>query len=218
MDINENLDSPLIIKVSFNRLLNQYEELIEADNDFIASNAKRVLKIAEENPILRDGFSDMKLLKTYEKEIEGILQDSFSPILTKNEIKTASVPFQDVIFNSSERFNTLLKTAGDDFELQIKNMPTDQRYIIACTIVLNFCYGYNLNFKRPFFYEIPDANGIMRYYKILYNADFTEIVPNKNAPKITQEDYDLLLDNFENIDLWKEKFPPNSYEFKGFVI
>ena len=62
MDINENLDSPLIIKVSFNRLLNQYEELIEADNDFIASNAKRVLKIAEENPILRDGFSDMKLL------------------------------------------------------------------------------------------------------------------------------------------------------------
>jgi hypothetical protein len=58
----------------------------------------------------------------------------------------------------------------------------------------------------------------MRYYKILYNADFTEITPNKNAPKITQEDYEMLLDNFENIDLWKEKFPPNSYTFRGFVI
>ncbi|BAO76010.1 GAF domain-containing protein [Winogradskyella sp. PG-2] len=218
MDINDNIDSPLIIKVSFNKLLNQYKDLIVADNDFIATNARRVLKIAEDNPILRDGFSDLKLLNTYEKEIEGILQDSFSPILTKNEIKTASVPFQDVIFNSSKRFKSLLKTAGDDFELQIKNMPTDQRYIIACTIILNFCYGYNLNFKRPFFYEIPDANGIMRYYKILYNADFTEIVPKKNAPKITQEDYDELLDNFENIDLWRQKFPPNSYEFKGFVI
>ena len=97
-------------------------------------------------------------------------------------------------------------------------MPTDQRYIISCTIILNACYDYNLNFKRPFFYEIPDANGIMRYYKILYNADFTEIVPNENAPEITKEDYDELLDNFENIDLWKEKFPLNSYEFKGFVI
>ena len=218
LDINENLDSPLIIKVSFNKLLNQYENLIEADNDFIAANARRVLKIADDNPVLRDGFSDLKLLDTYEKEIAGILQDSFSPILTKNEIKTASVPFQDIIFNTSERFKSLLKTAGDDFELQIKNMPTDQRYIIACTIILNFCYGYNLNFKRPFFYEIPDANGIMRYYKILYNADFTEIVPKPNAPKITEEDYAQLIDNFDNIELWKEKFPPHTYEFRGFVI
>tara|TARA_R100001369_G_scaffold34915_2_gene60152 strand:- start:55549 stop:57864 length:2316 start_codon:yes stop_codon:yes gene_type:complete len=199
-------------------LLNQYEDLIKADNDFIATNARRVLKIAEQNPVLRDGFSDLAVFKTYGKEIEGILQDSFSPILTKNEIKTASVPFHNLIFNSSERFKSILKTAGEDFELQIKNMPTDQRYIIACTIILNACYGYNLNFKRPFFYEIPDSEGVMRYYKILYNADFTEIVPKENAPKITIEDYEDLLDNFDNIDLWKEKFPLNSYEFKGFVI
>ncbi|WP_299120231.1 GAF domain-containing protein [uncultured Winogradskyella sp.] len=218
MDINDNIESPLILKVSFNKYLNQYEDLIRADNDFIAANARRVLEIAENNPILREGFSDLSILKNHEKEIEGILQDAFSPILTKNEIKTASVPFHNVIFNSSERFKSILKTAGDEFELQIKNMPVDQTYIIACTIILNFCYGYSLNFKRPFFYEIPDTNGIMRYYKILYNADFTEIIPKENAPKITQKDYDELLDNFENIDLWKEKFPPNSYEFNGFVI
>ncbi|WP_299128131.1 GAF domain-containing protein [uncultured Winogradskyella sp.] len=218
MDINDNIESPLIIKVSFNKLLNHYEALIKADNDFIAANARRVLKIAEENPILRKGFSDLSVFNDYEKEIEGILQDTFSPILTKNEIKTASVPFQDIIFNTSARFKSIIETAGKDFELQIKNMPTDQRYIIACTIILNFCYGYNINFKRPFLYEIPDANGIMRYYKILYNADFTEIIPKENAPKITEEDYSQLIDNFENLDLWKEKFPPNSYEFKGFVI
>jgi hypothetical protein len=218
LDINENIDSPLIIKVSFNKLLSHYQNLVKVDNEIVASNACRVLEIADKNPILREGFSDLTLLKTYEKEIEGILHDSFSPILTNNEIKTASVPFQDIIFNSSERFKSILKTAGEDFELQIKNMPTDQRYIIACTIILNFCYGYNLNFKRPFFYEIPDANGITRYYKILYNADFIEIVSKENAPKITEEDYEELIDNFDNIDLWKEKFPPNSYEFKGFVI
>jgi hypothetical protein len=218
LDINDNIESPFILKVSFNKLLNQYEDLMSTDNDIVSANAIRVLKIAKENPILREGFSDLELFKTYEREIEGILQDSFSPILTKNEIKTASVPFHNFIFNSSDRFKSILKTAGDDFELQIKNMPTDQKYIIACTIILNFCYGYDLNFKRPFFYEIPNSDGIMNYYKILYNADFTEIVPRKNAPKITQEDYDDLLDNFENIDLWKEKFPVNSYEFKGFVI
>ncbi|MFK7833315.1 MAG: GAF domain-containing protein [Winogradskyella sp.] len=218
MDINDNIESPFTLKVSFNKLLSQYENLIQADNDFIASNARRVLKIVEEHPVLRDGFSDTKLFKTYEKEIEGILQDAFSPILTKNEIKTASIPFHNFIFNSSERFKSIIEIAGKDFELQIKNMPEDQTYIIACTIILNFCYGYDLNFKRPFLYEIPDANGIMHYYKILYNADFTEIIPSADAPKITREDYDELLDNFENIELWKAKFPPNSYTFKGFVI
>ena len=45
LDINKNLDSPLVIKVSFNKLLSQYENLIKADNDFIATNARRVLAI-----------------------------------------------------------------------------------------------------------------------------------------------------------------------------
>ena len=218
MDINDNIESPLKLKVSFNKLLQHYEVLAENGDEFISAKAKRILKTANEYPELRDGFTDGSVFKQREKEISEILQDSFSPLLTKNEIKTASVPFHNLIFNASERFKNIIKTAGENFELEIKNMPKDDKYIIACTIILNFCYGYNLNFKRPFYYEIPDADGITRYYKILYNADFTEIIPNKNAPKITQEDYDNLLDNFENIDLWKEKFPPNSYTFKGFVI
>ncbi|SDG94021.1 GAF domain-containing protein [Winogradskyella thalassocola] len=218
MDINDNIDSSLVIKISFDKLFKQYENLILDDNDYISANAERVLEVAKNNPILREGFSDFSVFKTHEKEINVILQDAFSPILTKNEIKTASVPYHNFIFNSSERFRSILKTAGDDFELEMKNLPENQRYITECAIILNFCYGYDLNFKRPLFYEIPDSNGIMRYYKILYNADFTEITPNENAVKITQDDYNELLDNFENIDLWKEKFPLNSYTFKGFVI
>ncbi len=218
MDINDNIESPLNLKVSFNTLLKQYKTLAKSDDKFVAARAKRILDTAHAYPELEKGFSDFSILKKREKEIATILEDSFSPILTKNEIKTASVPFHNLIFNSSERFKNIIKAAGDGFELKIKNMPEDDTYIIACTIILSFCYGYNLNFKRPFYYEIPDANGVLRYYKILYNADFCEIVPTKAAKKITQEDYDELLDNFENIELWKEKFPPNSYIFKGFVI
>lgn len=218
MDINDNLESPMMLKVGFNKLLEHYKTLAKNEDEFLSTKAKSILKTAEVYPELRTGFSDISILKKREKEINIILQDSFSPILTNNEIKTASVPFHNLIFNASERFKNIIETAGDDFELQIKNMPDDDKYIIACTIILNFCYGYNLNFKRPFYYEIPDANGIIHYYKILYNADFCEIIPTEEAPKITKEDYDQLLDNYENLSLWKEKFPPNSYIFKGFVI
>ncbi|GAA3636074.1 GAF domain-containing protein [Flavivirga jejuensis] len=218
MDINDNIESPLNLKVSFNMLLKHYKTLAESDDELVSAKAKHIIKVAADYPELEEGFSDFSILEEREKEIAIILEDSFSTILTKNEIKTASVPFHNLIFNSSERFKSIIKTAGDDFELEMKNMPDNDTYIIACTIILNFCYGYNLNFKRPFYYEIPDVNGILHYYKILYNADFCEIIPTETAKKITREDYDELLDNFENIELWKEKFPPNSYIFKGFVI
>jgi len=217
-DINEGFESPLEIKVSFNKLLLQYSELLKHSDKHIVSKSQRILEVAENYPELRDGFSDVSVLKHREKEISVILQDAFSAILTKNEIKTASVPFHNLIFNASDRFRNILKTAGTNFELNLRYMPSDEKYIIACAIILNVCYGYNINFKRPFYYEIPDVNGILRYYKILYNADFTEIIPKKHAPHITQQDFELLLDNFENIELWKEKFPPSSYLFKGFVI
>jgi hypothetical protein len=57
--------------------------------------------------------------------------------------------------------------------------------------------------------------GILKNYKTLFNGDFFKVKPLENAPKISSEDVQLLLDNFNNIDLWREKFPPNSYEFKG---
>ncbi|MBQ0787698.1 MAG: GAF domain-containing protein [Oceanihabitans sp.] len=218
MEVINPSESPMRLKISFNKLLEHYEDLATNSDEFTAKKAKRVLKIAAASPVLRDGFSDLQLLETYKNEIQIILQDSFSPVLSKNEIKTASIPFEDVIFNSSERFKSIVKTAGEDFQLKIKNMPVNDKYMVTCAIILNSYYGYSLDFKRPFYYEIPDENGIMKYYKILYNADFVEIIPNKFAPKITQADYDELIDNFENIALWKAKFPPNSYEFKGFVI
>jgi len=204
MTLNNSTESPLLFKISFNKLIEQYEDMSKSKDKSIALKAKRVLDTQKLFPELRNGFTDFSLLKTYKKEIHIILEDLFSELLTKNEIKTASVPFEDVIFNSSKRFENIVKTAGKGFKLKIKNMPEDNRYIIACTTILNFYYGYDLNFKPPFYYEIPDANGVMHFYKILYNADFTEITASKNAPKITQDDYYELLDNFENIDIWKK--------------
>lgn len=218
LDINKDTELPFKIKLSFNSLVQEYKSLVNSKSDFVSQNAQRIIRIAEENPVLIEGFDHVELFENYKDQIDELLEPTFSPILTKNEIKVAHVPFYNYVFKSSERFKGILDTAGPDFKLQVRNLPTEQSYIIACAIILKVCYGYELNFKRPFFYDIPDADGIMRYYKILYNADFIEVVPSDNAIEITQEDFDQLLDNFENIELWKEKFPPNSYELKGFII
>ena len=138
MDTYEHLESPMILKISFNELLKTYELLSTSDDEFLAAKAKRILEIQKPYPELRDGFTDLSLLETYKKQIAVILQDTFSPILTKNEIKTASVPFQNIFFNTSSRFKNIIKNAGDDFVLKIKNMPEDDTYIVTCTVILNF--------------------------------------------------------------------------------
>ena len=217
--LNQNhIESPMRIQISFNKLFEKYALYLKSDDAFFANKAARILELKSKFPFFSEGISDFSLLETYQNEIEIILQDCFNDVLTYNEIKTASVPFQNIIFNASERFKSIIKNAGEGFVLNIKNMPLDDTYIMACTIILRFCYGYDLNLKRPLIYEIPDDKGIMRYYKILYNADFCEITPTEKAIKITEEDYEMLLDNFHDVDLWKAKFPVDSYVFNGFVI
>ncbi len=217
-DLNETTVSPFIIKVSFNKYLERYDELVNNADSFISGYAKKIIETQNKFPVLREGFSEITLLKKYEKEINFILRDAFSDVLTHNEIKTASIPFHNIIFNSSQRFQKIIKNAGSNFNLEIFNIPINDKYIFDCTVILKFCYGYELDLRRPFFYKIPDANGVIRHYTILYNIDFIEITPTEKALKITSEDIDELIDNYGNIELWKSKFPENSYLFKGFVI
>ena len=216
----ENLkESPLVQLISFNKLLERYDAMAQSEDAFMAKKAKRILKAQAPYPELRDGFSDTSLLEKYKDVIHIILHDVFSEVLTDNEIKTASLPFHDIIFNSSKRFQKILEFAGGEgFVPEMRDMPNSQLYIMACTVILNFHYGYRLDFRRPFFYDIPDEKGVMRHYRILYNADFMEILPTDKAKELTPADVDNLLDNFDDLELWKEKIPPDSFISKGFVI
>ena len=212
-------ESPLTRLISFDKLLRRYDDMAKGSDVFKAKKAQHILDAQAPFPELREGFTDTTLLKKHKAVIRIILQDVFSEVLTRNEIKAASLPFEDIIFNATDRFNTIIENAGgENFSLEMRNMPEDQMYIVTCTVILNFYYGYNLDFKRPLFYDIPDINGVMRHYRILYNADFLEITPTKKAKKLTQADVDQLLDNVDDLSLWKQKIPPNSFTTKGFVI
>ena len=211
-------EMPIKHLISFDKLLQQYDAMAQSDNPNHAAWAKYVLEKQAPYPFLREGFTDVSLLEKHKEVIEIILQDTFSPVLSDNEIKAASLPYYDIVFNSSNRFKKILGEAGEDFKPFIRNQKDGIDYIMACTVILGFHYGFKVDFRRPYFYDIPDSEGIMHHYRILYNADFMEVFPTELAKELTQEDVDELIENPANIDLWKEKIPPNSFITKGFVI
>ena len=212
-------DFPLEIKISFHKVIEQYEEQLESiENNISREHIKKMLDYISDYPQLSEGFEDPELLKKYKEPIKVLLDDLFPTILTNNEIKAASVPFHNILFNSSRRLKQILRDAGEDFELSLRNIDDDVIYVIACIQILKNHYGYKIDISRPLYYDIPDENDIKKHYRIAMNADFVEIYPKEGTPEITQKDVDLLLQNFDKVELWKEKIPPKSYVFKGFTI
>jgi hypothetical protein len=209
---------PLDIEIGFKKLFETYRAKLDSPNAVVKARAKEVLKVADEFPILSEGMKTEEELAAHQEQIDFILTDLFPEVLQLNEIKMATIPFQELIFKSSQRYKNIMEVAGTDYEMALTDFNGDQLYIMGCSIVLGSYYGYRLDFKRPFYYDIPDANGIMRHYRVLYNADFMTIEKGPNAIEITKEDVAVLLDNFDNVDIWKEKFPPNSWISNGFVI
>ena len=69
MDINDNIISPLELKISFSKLLEQYEAMAESDDPVTAAKANELLKIANDYPELREGFSDLSILTIREHSV-----------------------------------------------------------------------------------------------------------------------------------------------------
>ncbi|WP_299108012.1 GAF domain-containing protein [uncultured Tenacibaculum sp.] len=216
-----NLELPVQLNVSFRKVYDMIKGYAseESKNHPFHASANIMVKRVEKHPELIEGFSDLSLLEEHKEIIEFLLDGLFPVALTNNEIKAATIPFSFTSFKFTERFENILKNAGDDYELRVRNFEDDVMYIHACTLILAMHYNYPIDLKRPFFFDIPDTvQNINKYYRVAFNGDFMDIYPTKDAPKITEDDIKILLDNFDNIEVWKEKFPPNSYIFKGFGI
>ena len=209
---------PLSISVSFNKLFEEYKKNINSNNILLKERAKQILEIANAYPMLTEGIDNDADLERLAPQIDLILEDLFSSIVSKNEIKAAAFPFHNHFFKTTPRYDAIIKDAGPDYQLELMDFNNDEFYIMGCSIILGAYYGYAVDFKRPFYYKIPDAKGILRSYRVLYNADFIEIEKTDKAKEITKEDVDILYENFENIEVWKQLFLPDSYIFKGFVI
>ena len=175
-DINK--DFPLRIKINFKKLFDNYRGKLDSKNKVVQNRVQEILAVAEQYPILSDGFDSIEQMEEYQEQIDFVLEDLFSSILEDNEIKMATLPFQDYVFKSSRRYKDILMAAGPDYKIELVDFSEDYFYIMGCSIILKSYYGYNVDFRRPFYYNIPDAKGIIRHYRVLYNGDFVGIEEN----------------------------------------
>lgn len=210
--------SPFKILISFHKLIEELEKIVLSGVDFRANYAKGLLNQIHHKPEFREGIDDLNVIKNNSELIKYLLADLFPTALTFNEIKAVTLPFYDITFNYSERFKKILNEVEVLFDMSIRDMDEHQFYVMNCTLILNAYYNQNIDFGKPLFYDIPDKNGVLKHYRILYNADFLEILPTENTKFLSQTEIDELVDNYDKLNLWEKAFPPNSWLLKGFAI
>lgn len=210
--------SPFKILISFHKLIEGLEQIALSDIDYRSNYAKGLLSQIKDKPEFRDGIDNLKVIENNQDLIKYLLADLFPTALTHHEIKAVTLPFYNITFNYSERFKKIVNDVDVSFDMSIRDMDEHQFYVMNCTLILNAYYNQNIDFGKPLFYDIPDKNGILKHYKILYNADFLEIFPTENTKFLNQTEIEELIDNYDNLELWKKAFPEGSWNLKGFAI
>lgn len=212
-------DAPFQVYISFKKYLDVLEHIRYNDRlEYRVNYAESLIEKTKNFKELRDGFQDISLLEKNEDLIKLLLADLFPTGLTNNEIKAASIPLSNTTFNYTERFKAILKDAGKDFEIELRNIDDDEFYVFCCCLILQSYFKRDIKSNLPLYYDIPNKQGIMKHYKISVNADFTEVYPTENAKIPSNEVIDMLLENLDDFKLWKKYFPSKSWVLKGFTI
>ncbi len=210
---------PFRMSTSFKAIFDYWRDLASDSDPLKSAPAKALLKRLESAPELASPFDDFTLLQKYTDEISALFDPLFPVPLQTNEIKGLNIPFTGHVFNYTKRFQTIIEKAGSQYQWQVSDFDADQIYLSACIFVLNVYYKAAIDFKRPFYFDIPDTvSGVDKRYRAFFNADFVKFHHTESTRSISPDDIRLLVENFNDIDLWKSKIPPNSYEFEGFGI
>lgn len=209
---------PVVAELSFEPLLSKMKSRMNEFGGAEGEYFRGLMKRAEVLIGKKGGVSEA-MMKKHEALIQELMRVIFPYGLTDNEIKVICSPWSFEPFYSSRRFAKIVENAGPDFQLDYDMLDDDEFYIAACATILGKYYQMPLPITKTFYFDIPNIHtGRTHYYRVANNADFVDVRPVAKAPQITEKDYQELLNNFHDIDLWKKKFPKDSWIFSGFML
>lgn len=216
MNLFPNFDSPFMPMISFQSVIEDWESKLAENPD--DCQAKDLLERVKIIPELSEGFTGTEVISKNKELISDLLSCVFPKMLTDNQISAVTFPWCNTVINPTKRFEEIIKESGKDFCINNGNFSEQNFYIASCSFIINRYYNVSLSEFFPLYYQYKNKQGINRQYRIIYNPDFLEVIPTKDSVKLSPEDLDLLLDNMNDVELWKQKFPPKSWIIKGFGI
>src|SRR5688500_12107246 len=215
-EYTDNIELPFITRFSFKKVVDWWQEQLNEPASFEADRAAEVFRRITKNPALTEPFSDTAFIENNKEGIQLLLSPFFPSLTTTNETRAVTMAYQHFFFNVTKRFAGVLDVADGDIGVPFNN--ENFMYVFGSVSILNALYGAGINYTRNFYFDIRDKKtGIMRRYRAFFNGDFAQLKPLQKI-EITEKDIRELVNNFDNIELWKKKIPPKSFVLEGITI
>ena len=213
-----SLEKPFVLRLGFDKLIKELEYLNCDTNDCNTGYIKTVLSKLKNIDKIKEGFLNSIGWQDHMHDINLLLSFIFPKPLSTNEIKVALPPFSPNVLFASARFKSVFGEIDEVEAKEVMAFNADNMYILMCKLICKLHYKVNFRVDVRTVYQVKDARGIIKFYKSTYNADFLTLTPLADPPELTEKDIDILKDNDGNVELWKEYFPPLSWEVSGFGI
>jgi len=216
----QDIELPFDIKFNFEKVITYWEKMASSEDAISAASAQQFLeRLRLTAPAILAPFDDLSLIERHQEEFKALLAPLFPELTTSNEIKGVLIPFLPYIFNTTQRLTNILDAAEDDESVVMRMADSNMHYINASIFILNLKYGTQIDNKRSFYFDIPNKKkGLVRHYRAFINGDFSSFKVKEGFKIPSSDEIKTLINNFSDVDLWKEKIPPNSFTYEGFAL
>lgn len=211
---------PYTTSLCLDPLIQQIEQLAGSSSKGEAFLAREVMRRVEQAPELRSQDLSLDLAKLHQETIELIMLFLFPAGTQEESMFKVTLPFQFEAIYESPALTQLMAMEGVYFCLNnVAQKLNSVNIIQACLVILNRCYGKKIELSPVTLIKVPDAQtNLLRYYKPAMNQEYIRVTVNGELPPLAEEDYQRLLSNIYDMDLWLELLPPAVFSFHGFMF
>ncbi|WP_413531865.1 hypothetical protein [Empedobacter brevis] len=205
---------PIKIIYSFQSLI---EELEGSEYNF--GEFKAFLEyLKATRPDLIDGVETFEDFQNIIKDVEPIIEKIIPKPFIKYNLKAITFPFSDKFIFATDRLKELINNNESSLKFNYENLEYDTLYKYCCCFILSKYYHKNLDFNISNQLMIENKKGYKTYLGTDINHDYFRIYPSQEKYKLTEDEIEDLLNNYEDTALWMEKIPIGSWIAKGFNL
>ena len=210
--------------LSLEPIISQWRSIAESSEEPVQADLARIVLASwEKTPAIHGDIYDIAVLQEHADVVKSLLSISIPLGASDSQIAGVNEPFEFNCFYQTRLFEELnfLEHMHNHFEQAFSSeLFAQSKAIIAYSWVLEKRYGIVDNeSKFPIFVPVKnETNGLTRYFKVEFDTTYCEIRFKKGFSEPSEDEIAILRESRTDLDLWKDKLPPDHIAFRGIVI
>ncbi|MFK7846833.1 MAG: GAF domain-containing protein [Rhodothermales bacterium] len=211
---------PFRTVLSLEPLIDFWRELEQETTGFKSNLATQVLNEIENVSALRGEIEDISVLEEH-SELLDLLMSILLPVgMSETSYSAAILPWDPKSFYTTPAFEreNLMHHLMQFYAQKAEHMSKGKT-VNAYLSLLAELYDQDSLAKLPMFFPVHnEENGLVRFFKIDFDARFSRVKKLGPLPELDKGDFAEIMSNVMDLDLWQKKLPPELIEFHGFGL